>query len=355
MKVCFVTSTLKFSGAEKIISNLMYEFNKRGHEVSVIMLGRDEPYPEKFDYAKQYPAKTRGNKITRVLNRYKAVRKIVKDNKFDVVLSFNCVFNLDIIMALLFTGTNLIVCERNDPNYDPVQWTKKLRRKIFYPFAKGFIFQTDVIKSYFSKDIQKRSAVIPNFIENTYTECVAENKRRKVIATCARLDDFQKNQSMLIRAFSRFCEGDTEYTLEFYGDGPDMEKYKKLIKELNMEDRIKLLGRTENVNEKLKDVEIFVLPSVFEGMPNALIEAMASGLPCIATDCGGGGSAALINNMENGILIPENDEDALLEAFKIMTSDENLRIKLGKEAFKINEKLEINKIVDLWEEAIKKL
>ena len=74
--------------------------NKRGHDISVIMLGRDEPYEGKFEYAAQYPAKTTGNTLTRVFNRYKKVRQIVKENKFDAVLSFNCVFNLDIIVQI---------------------------------------------------------------------------------------------------------------------------------------------------------------------------------------------------------------------------------------------------------------
>ena len=140
-----------------------------------------------------------------------------------------------------------------------------------------------------------------------------------------------------------------------YGDGPDKAKYEKLIKELGMEEKVILFGRVENVSERLKDVEIFVLTSKFEGMPNALIEAMATGLPCISTDCGGGGAAALIENGVNGILIKQNDENAYVEALHKLADDENLRIEMGKEAYKINEKLDIEKIATMWEEAVVKL
>ncbi|MBO5452575.1 MAG: glycosyltransferase [Clostridia bacterium] len=352
MNICFVTGALKYSGAEKIITNLMRQLQQRGHKISVIEFSLKEP-AEGFDGIDQYPVNSGGRSIKNIYNRLKKVRRVVKNNKFDVVLSFNSVYNLDMVPAMAFLKTPLVLCERNDPNYDPRTKLKKLRKKISYPFATGYIFQTERIKNYFSKGIGKRSEIIPNFIEEPY-ECVTDNERRKVIVTCARLDDRQKNQSMLIRAFSRFAKENDEYNLEFYGSGPDKAKYESLIKELGMEKRIILCGRVEDVQNRLKNAEIFVLPSVFEGMPNALIEAMGMGLPCIATDCGGGGSAALIENDVNGILIDNFDEDALYEAFKRLCADGVLRKKLGHNAYKVNETLEISKIIDLWEKAAKR-
>jgi len=352
MNICFVTGALKYSGAEKIITNLMRCMQKRGHEISVIEFALKEPV-EGFDGIKQYPVESGGKSIKNIYNRLKKIRNVIKTNKFDVVFSFNSVYNLDMVPAMVFTKVPLVLCERNDPHYDPRTKLKKFRKKISYPFATGYIFQTERIRDYFSKDIRKRSEIIPNFIERPY-ECVTDNTRRKVIVTCARLDDRQKNQSMLIRAFSRFAKENDEYNLEFYGDGPDRKKYEALIKEYGMEKRIILCGRVEDMPNRLKHAEIFVLPSVFEGMPNALIEAMAMGLPCIATDCGGGGSAALIENDVNGILIDNFDENALYEAFKRLCKDNELRLKLGHNAHKINETLEITKIIDKWEKAAKR-
>ncbi len=353
MKICFVTGSLKFSGAEKIISMLMDKLNERGHDISVILLSKKEAV-EGFDYATQYPCFVRGNPVSKVLNRIKKIRKIAKENKFDAIISFNALFNIDVLFALMGTKSNVICCDRNDPVYDPPELNRRIRRKIFYPLSKGFVFQTEVIKNYYKEGIRKKSVVIPNFIEADY-ECVAENKRRKVIATSARLDDNQKNHVMLLKGFAEFSKTNSEYTLEMYGDGPDRAKYEALIKELGMEEKIILCGRVENVSERLKDIEIFVLTSKFEGMPNALIEAMATGLPCISTDCGGGGAAALIENNVNGILIPQNDIKAFTKALEKLASDEALRIELGKNAYKINQRLDINKIAVMWEDAIEKL
>ncbi len=352
MNICFVTGALKYSGAEKIITNLMRQLQKRGHKISVIEFALKEPV-QGFDGITQYPVKSGGKGVKSIFSRLKKVRNAIKSNDFDVVFSFNSVYNLDMVPAMAFTKVPLVLCERNDPHYDPRTKLKKLRKKITYPFATGYVFQTERIRDYFGKGIVKRSEIIPNFIENPY-ECVTDNQRRKVIVTCARLDDRQKNHSMLIRAFSRFAEVNDEYSLEFYGEGPDRKKYEALIKELGMEKRISLCGRVEDVQSRLKHAEIFVLPSVFEGMPNALIEAMAMGLPCIATDCGGGGSAALIENDVNGILIENFDEDGLVQAFKRLCSDSQLRLKLGHNAYMINQTLEITKIIDKWENAAKR-
>ena len=350
MKICFVTGSLKFSGAQKIVSMLMEKLNERGHEISVIILKNIEK-AEGYDYAKQYYCAVSGNPVSKVLKRIKKIRKIAKENRFDAIFSFNALYNIDVILALFGSREGVICCDRNDPVYDPPQLNRRIRRSLLYPFAKGFVFQTEVIKNYYGERIRKKSVVIPNFIENNY-KCVAENKRRKVIATAARLDDNQKNQTMLIKGFAEFCKINNEYTLEMYGDGPDRAKYEALIKELNMEDKILLMGRVENVSERLEDVEIFVLTSKFEGMPNALIEAMATGLPCISTDCGGGGAAALIENNVNGILIEQNDIKAYVDALNRLANDESLRTEMGRNAYKINEKLNIDKIAQLWENAV---
>lgn len=350
MKICFAIGTLQYSGAEKIMSNLIEHLYARGHELSIILLGSSNEVIG-YNYLKQYPALTKGNTTKRIINRFLIINEVVRKNNFDLVVSFGSKYNIDMATALMFSKTPLILCERNDPFHDPKRKLLRMRRAMFYPFAKGFVFQTEEIKNFFSKSIQKRSFVITNFIEKKVSECCAEKERRKVIATSARLDDNQKNQKMLIHAFAEFSKVNDKYTLEFYGDGPDRKKYEVLIKSLGMTEKIKLMGRVDNPMEHIKTADIFVLPSRYEGMPNALIEAMSLGLPCIATDCGGGGSAALIKNGVNGILIPVKDRDKLVAAFHQLSLDSKLKVRLGKEAFRINETLEISKVIDMWESA----
>lgn len=231
MNICFCIGTLSYSGAEKIMLNLIKEFYKRSHAVSVILLSCSQPY-EFLEGINQYPLyniedASIKNTIVRVIKREKRIRKVIKEGNFDIVVSFGVKFNIDVAEACLLTKTKLVLCERNDPINDPTSKILRLRRKIIYNRADGFVFQTNKIKNFFSKKIQSRSLIIPNFIHDYVNKNNLTVDKRMSFATCARLDDNQKNHTALINAFAKFCEGSFEkYYLEFYGDGPDKYKYK---------------------------------------------------------------------------------------------------------------------------------
>lgn len=345
MKIGFAIGTLRYSGAEKIARLLIEALHHQyGHEIGLILISGEGPY-EEFPYVKQFPIKTAGNRYTRTWKRQKMIRDIVKKEKYDVVVSFGVKFNLDVMEALQFTGTKVILCERNDPVSDPHRKVLRLRRRLCYPAAKAFVFQTQRIAAFFGKAIAKRSAIIPNFIENKLPMLYREDAPNRVVLT-ARLDDRQKNISMLLRAFERFSQ-DNDYQLYIVGDGPDEGKFKQYVADHNLGEKVIFTGR-QNVYDYLKDAQIYVLPSNYEGMPNSLIEALASGLPCIATDCSGGGAAYLIENGVNGTLIPVDDEDALVQALQTLAGDPDLRKAYSEAAYKLNERLEFNKIMTAW-------
>lgn len=344
MKIGFAIGTLNYSGAEKIARYLLEAFHKKGYEVGILLLGSKDIYPD-ITYAKQFPFTTVGNKITKVINRQKRIRQIVESEKYDVLVSFGVKYNLDVMEALKHSKTPVILCERNDPYTDPHRKVLRIRRNLIYKKATGFVFQTERIADFFGEKIKSRSAVIPNFIEEKYERADFENAEENIVIT-ARLDDIQKNISMLLRAFKRFSASNS-YKLYIVGDGPDKGKFESYIRENSLSDRVILTGR-QQVLPYLMNAKFFVLSSFYEGMPNSLIEAMAVGLPCISTDCSGGGAAALIENGKNGILIPSDDEDAMVKAMTLLANDSELRTSLGKEAYKINETLEFNKIIDMW-------
>ena len=281
--------------------------------------------------------------------RQQRIRKVVKENDFELIVSFGVRCNLDVIQACSGMDVKTVLCERNDPVYDPASKLMRLRRKLSYRNADGFVFQTEKIKSFFEESIQRRAVVIPNFIEKKVPEEELNVERRNSFVTCARLDNNQKNQVALIHTFAEFNKINESFKLEFFGDGPDRKLYESLIKELEMEEKIILHGRINDPMNEVKKCKYFVFSSKYEGMPNALIEAMAYGMPCIATDCSGGGARALINDGENGLLIPYNDNKALLDAMVKLSADEELCAKLKKNAYNINKELEMQGIIDKWE------
>lgn len=116
-----------------------------------------------------------------------------------------------------------------------------------------------------------------------------------------------------------------------------------------------LLGHVKHIAEHLESVSMFVLSSDYEGMPNALIEAMALGLPCVTTDCSGGGAKFLIKDGVNGLLVPVRDVEALANAIDRVLSNTEFAVKISKEAKKIIQRLSPNVIYDKWEECIKSI
>ena len=113
---------------------------------------------------------------------------------------------------------------------------------------------------------------------------------------------------------------------------------------------VKFMGNVSGVSEKIKSAEIFAFSSDYEGMPNALAEAMVLGLACVSTDCSPGGARMLINNGKNGIIVPCNDADAFSVALRSLLSDTDLAKALGAQARRIKECLMVEKIASEWEE-----
>lgn len=346
MRVCFVIGSMNYSGAEKVLSMIVDEI-KHLHDVHLILLEKEQGTSSKEDGVTIYGAKTRGSRVHRILERWSSIRAVADTVRPDVVVSFGYVCNVNTLMALLGHRVPLVVCERNDPFYDPRKRMQKASRWLLYRFANGYVFQTEAIRKFFSPQIQSRSCVIPNPIEaprEKWDRAAAENK----FVTVARLDDFQKDQTTMIRAFSDFVKMHPEYSLEIYGDGPSKDYYSGLIEKLNLGHCVHLMGKTENASEAIMSSRAFLLTSVFEGMPNALIEAMAAGVPCISTDCGGGGASALYEYCQGVLLVPVGDKDSLVRAMERIVGDESKAQSLSDNGLKVIDILDKKKVASQW-------
>ena len=121
-----------------------------------------------------------------------------------------------------------------------------------------------------------------------------------------------------------------------------------MINEYNASQFIKLMGSRKSVLEDIKTAAIYVLSSDIEGMPNALIEAMAMGIPCIATDCPSGGSKDLIQDGMNGLLAPVRNSDVLANSLSRYVEDDNLSRMVSMNSIKVRDKLDINIIGEKW-------
>ena len=222
----------------------------------------------------------------------------------------------------------------------------RLLGKYLLPLADGCIFQTEQAKHWFPERLQNKSRVIPNAVKPVFFEVDPQPVPGRVI-TCGRLHP-QKNHKLLIDAFLDAAADIPEAELLIYGEGELRQEMEAYIAEKCEAQRVKLMGNTSDVPGVLANAACFVLSSDYEGMPNALMEAMAAGVPCISTDCPCGGPEMLIENGKSGLLVPVGDRDALTAAIRKVLTDAEAAQQLGKEARSAAENFLPEKIFAQW-------
>ncbi len=333
-------------GAERVISQLANQFIKTNHEVNLILLGNLPDFYKINSNVKIYRLgfenKNPIQKITTEIKIFFKLRKLLISTQPDAVLSFMTKYNVLTIMASLFTGINIYVSERNNP-LKKISIQLSLSRKLFYRNAKGIIAQTMFAKKVFEDTLNcKNIEVIENPVINIENSLI--KKREKTIITTGRLIP-SKNHISLVRIFSKLKRKD--WKLKILGDGPEMKNLKTEINNLNLNDSIELLGKTNNVTEYLNHSSIFAFTSKSEGYPNALVEGMCSGLACISYDCPAGPDE-IINNGVNGFIIKNFNEDDYLKQLQELINSEKLRNHISLNALKIKERNNIKYISEKY-------
>ena len=364
MKILFCIDGMTKGGAERVISNLSNYLIKGDNEVEILTVFKSEieynldsniniSSLENNYIDLHKPNKKRGNisKLFMFIKRANIMKKKLKKINPDIIISF-----LPYTSFLVLKNANkikkpIIVSVRNDPKEEYKSKVYNLFMRKLYPKASGFVFQTEDAKEYFKDIISVKTKIIPNPLNPLFMD-VYKGKRKKEIVSVGRLCT-QKNHKMLIEAFSKIHNKYPDYKLIIYGEGDLRESLENLIKEKHLENRSFLPGIENDIKSKIYNSSLFILSSNYEGMPNALMEAMALGLPVISTDCPCGGPKFLIDKGKNGILVKVGDIDDLANKMEMILENETFAGKLGESASKISEKLNPSKINNEWYEFIK--
>lgn len=351
-KLAFYIGSLNKGGAERVFVNLAEFFLQQGYEVIMVTQYQKEDEYVLADGIKRIISdiaeeETTGNRIQNFYRRFKKLRDIWKMEKPDAVLSCVGKNNFMTIVTTMFTNTKPVVSVVGEAKEEYPGSLMRGLANLLFPFASGVILQTKRSKFFFSKRIQKTAVILPNSLNPLFIRPRYEGEREKRIVTVGRMDA-NKNHEMMIRAFAKIVEKYPEYTFTIYGDGELREYLQKLIKELGMAECIFMPGVIPDVANQIEKASLFLLTSYSEGVSNALIEAMALGLPVIATDVPSGGTVELIQHMENGWMIPTGDQSALEEAMDRLLSDRALADKLGQNASKLQERLAPKQVNAQW-------
>ena len=347
-KVAFFISTMRGGGAQRVISVLSEYLAKHEKEVDVIATSED-----KLDYAlgKKVNYIFLNNKNSHSkLDRLLSIKKIIELNKYTHIISLQ--ESSSIYLAILkLIGLRFVFCasERMDPTKD--SRTLSFLKTFAYSVADKIVFQTQDAQNYFSKKIQRKSKIIFNPVKADLPDPVYDGRENKVV-TAIRLEP-QKNPYMLIKAFYLFHLEKKDYTLYIYGDGSMKTDIASYLTKQSMDSYVKLEGFATDVINKEKNAKMFVLSSDYEGVSNAMLEALCIGLPVVSTDHPIGGAKMFIKNGFNGYLSDVGNEKQLAQNLKrIADMDKKEYISMCKNASSIRDKLNLNVVAKEWEDYI---
>lgn len=355
-KILFHINSLGRGGAEHVLSMLSGYFADDGYEVIVVTLwraGAEYELPGNVSRINlgDFEKGNRG-RLWRALKRFKDLRRIIQKEQPDLVISFCSKANFRCAFGMIGMRIPLLTSVRNNPERDyavhrfSTWWMEKK--------ALGCVFQTEDAKKFFHKNFQEKSRIIWNPVDEKYLTTQKTNNDGYFIATVGRIAA-QKNHLLLLKAFNRIQDQFRELELRIYGEDSEKsvrEALDQFVEEHRLAGRVRFMGQCSSLEKELQNAAVFVLSSDYEGMPNALAEAMVLGLPVISTDCPCGGSSMLIDDGVSGMLIPVGDEVKLAETMERLLSDKEFAAALGRNAARIADKVSPHKVYEEWKDYV---
>lgn len=327
---------------------------EKGHDISLVNFNAA---PEYVNVAKRVinekiaiyeeksgKKKTAADKIWMVMNA-------AREQQAEVLVGFTEIPNVVAKIAGFLLGIPSVMSERGDPVRTGVG--KGLKNWLVLQLinsSRGGVFQTEGAMNFYGKGLKKRGIIIPNpiFINEVIPQ-IKHSDRSKTIVSVGRFDNEQKRYDIMLEAFAIFSKKHPNYILKLYGKGNDEESIRDWIKERVLEDKVKLMGITAHPMQSIHKDGMFLITSDYEGISNALLEAMAVGLPCVSTDHSPGGARLLISDHENGLLAPTRDSYALALAMCEYAENDKLAQKCGENAKNVLERFAPERIVMQWE------
>ena len=334
-KVCIAIHGLAHAGAERVAASWANYLADHRHQVSVMVYANSEDtydLDERVriiplaDSQQQYYQMSKGKQLSRI-------RSVIRQEKPQVLISFLPKMQISVMLATFGMRMKRMETVRNNPWIDTDVSGKRFLWNQCFRRSDIILVQTKEQSEYFSKRLQKKCVVISNPISQSFADrqkTYGAGKTNRFVAV-ARINT-QKNYPMMLRAFTQAAKNDPSCTLDIYGAGsPEkIQSIQKLIEQLGMKDRIQLCGWRRDISDVLTQYDAFLMSSNYEGMPNALAEAMSAGLVCLSTDCKTG-PKDMIESGKNGILAKTGDVQSFAEGIEtIINMNQQQRVSMGQ-------------------------
>jgi glycosyltransferase involved in cell wall biosynthesis len=335
MKLLIVSPSLKLGGIERALTVLANTWAQQGYEVVFVSCLINDPfYTLASNVTIEAPTfKRTGGLVNKLLfypRLLRFIRTTVKRNNPDRVLVFGDWFSPITLLALRYTKFKVYISDRTLPEYH-FQFPIPQLKKWLYPTSAGFIAQTQRAKAYKQQQFGSRLRIqvipnaLPEFLPHTVQPAVREHK----IIYVGRFA-WEKDPELLIRSMAILSKKYPNWKLEMAGTGPLLSSMQSLVQELHLEAQVVFLGNVQQVEKLYPTASLLVLPSVVEGFPNTLIEAMSFGLPCVCfTDIP---YEDIITHEVDGYVVSQRSPELLAAALDTLLADAVLREKIGRTA-----------------------
>jgi GalNAc-alpha-(1->4)-GalNAc-alpha-(1->3)-diNAcBac-PP-undecaprenol alpha-1,4-N-acetyl-D-galactosaminyltransferase len=354
MHLLLVISSLGGGGAERVMSRLADGWAASGVQVTLATFASAAcdffPVDGSIERRSFTDESQRAQSLwPHSLRRTHWLRTIIQQSRPDAVISFTDRTNVLVLLAAQGLGVPVIVSERIDPSmYDPgFVWTAG--RRMIYPRAAAIVVQTRGIQKWAIANFPRtRSMVIPNPAPES-VPIGTRSSSRQIIAV-GRLTQ-QKGFDLLIDAFSRISSKWPDWCLKILGEGDARAELEAQVARLGLAGRVDLPGQQADAISQISETAVFVLSSRYEGFPNVLVEAMATGRAVVATNCPTGPSD-LVESGVNGLLVSPEDPAELATAIDCLISQPELRQQYGDAARRTVERLSLPNILKQWNDLL---
>ena len=264
--------------------------------------------------------------------RYRRLRALLQQQRPKRVLALLTKTNILCSAAVWDLPIHLVVSERNDPRLQSIDRLWSRLRCVYYRRADVVTANTEgVLEALQAMGPWQRLALLPNPLPTALTLQDSHEPpvdREAEVLAVARLVP-QKGLDVLIRAFASLPESVRDgWSLTLVGDGPELATLQALASDAGLRDLVHFEGFRSDPLVFMRRASIFALPSRFEGMPNALLEAMAAGLPSVVTDASPG-PLEMVCNGHQGLVVPTDDVSAFAAALQQLMLDGDLRNRCG--------------------------
>lgn len=349
-KISFFIGSMGRGGAERVISILANHYAKKGWHVEIVMLLKNcVEYELSNEIVLVDLSKSSASYIRNAVSWLTQIRRYLKESRPDRVVSFVARINALVLTAALGLRLQIVVSERNDPRNDGRSAAMQQYCNLIYRTAERIVFQTEYEKNCFSRAVQRQGTIIPNPV------CIQAEKAQGSgclrIVTAGRLAQ-QKNHRMLVDACVLLKEGARDFTCDIFGEGPCRQELVAYIQQRGMAGRVHLRGSVQDVHRQMASADVFVMTSDFEGLSNALIEAMMMGLACITTAYPG--AQELIVHGENGLVVPCRDAQALADAIAALSDHPECAARYSKNARQTAEMFRAEHVLQKWEQVLER-